>query len=228
MTCQAYDASLGDYVDGTLPPAEAARVEVHVAACARCRALTADFAAIRSIARSLEPHVPPARVWQNVAQATRASRRSSLHAVFFAWRPAAATATVAIIATGLWWVGDRLAVARVGRSSTAAHAGFRYPAAEAGYTSTIASLEALTRAERTALEPGVADVLDSGMTVIDAAIDQSRAALERQPDSDAAQESLFQALRTKVALLQDTLSLVTERREGDEDTGERIISETTP
>jgi hypothetical protein len=64
--------------------------------------------------------------------------------------------------------------------------------------------------------------------VIDAAIDQSRAALERQPDSDAAQESLFQALRTKVALLQDTLSLVTERREGDEDTGERIISETTP
>jgi predicted anti-sigma-YlaC factor YlaD len=212
MTCQAYDASLGNYVDGTLPPAEAARVETHIAVCARCRALAVDFDAIRSMARSLEPHVPPARVWQNVVQATRASRWPSLQAIFFAWRPAAATAMVAVIATGLWWVGDRLSVARIGRSSTAAHGGFGDPAAEAGYTSTIASLEALTRAEGTALEPGVADILDTGMTVIDAAIDQSRAALERQPDSDAAQESLFQALRTKVVLLQDTLSLVTEMR----------------
>jgi hypothetical protein len=99
--------------------------------------------------------------------------------------------------------------------------------AEVHYTSAIARLEALTGTERAELDPAMVDVLDTGMTIIDAAIDQSRAALETEPDSEIAQESLLQALRSKVALLQDTLALVNEMRiEGPD--GGRMMSEMNP
>jgi hypothetical protein len=231
MICQAHDEQLGDYVDGTLPAAEIARLEAHLADCSRCRALAADFRTIRSMARSLEPHVPPPHVWQHVSDAARTSGRWPSLGAFFvtwsagtpgrvpSWQPAAATAMALLIAAGLWWVGNRLSAIVPASSGPAGVTASSHPAfgsaplaAEVHYTSAIASLEALTGAERAALDPGMIDVLDGGMTIIDGAIDQSRAALETEPDSEVAQESLFQALRSKVALLQDTLALVNEMR----------------
>jgi hypothetical protein len=253
MTCQGDHARLGDYVDGALPATEAVQVEAHLATCAPCRSLAADLQRIRSMARSLEPLVPPPHVWRAVAAATqRRSPWASLRLFVVAWQPAAATAMAAVLATGLWWLGDRLSTpSGTAASSAAIEAAGRaafggeerrqgvpgdweerrqgvpgdwekrrqgvpvddvtHHAPEVQYTSTIARLEALTRTERAALDPALVDVLDSGMDVIDAAIDQSRAAVQANPESDAAQESLFQALRTKVALLQDTLALVNDR-----------------
>jgi hypothetical protein len=60
--------------------------------------------------------------------------------------------------------------------------------------------------------------------VIDSAIDQSRAALIAEPGNDVAQQSLFQALRSKVALLQNILALINEMRKGDPDAAARIVS----
>ena len=53
---------------------------------------------------------------------------------------------------------------------------------------------------------------------------ESRDALRIQPQSSLAQESLFEALRHKVALLQDTLALINEMRKGNEEGAARIIS----
>jgi hypothetical protein len=61
--------------------------------------------------------------------------------------------------------------------------------------------------------------------VIDEAINESRAALQSEPQSETAQESLFVALRRKVALLQEMLALINEMREGDQDGAARILSE---
>jgi anti-sigma factor RsiW len=214
MICDVHDERLGDYVDGTLPPGEAARVERHLAGCSRCRALAADFRAIRSTAQSLEGFVPPPRVWQHVAAATQAAgRRPSFGSSLFGWQPVAATAMAMVLSVGLWWIGSRLSTVVTSAQPSAMNAVLSAPlAAEVHYASAIARLEALTGSERAALDPAMIDVLDSGMTIVDAAIDQSRAALATQPDSAIAQESLFQALRTKVALLQDTLALVNEMR----------------
>jgi hypothetical protein len=44
--------------------------------------------------------------------------------------------------------------------------------------------------------------------VLDRAIAESRAAVERDPASVVARESLFQALRQKLGLLQDTIALI--------------------
>jgi anti-sigma factor RsiW len=224
-----YEERLGDYVDGTLPPAEIAPLESHLAGCPRCRAVAADFRAIRSTARSLEPHLPPAHVWTRVSAATRATgRRSSFGAFLFRWQPAAATAMALALSVGLWWIGSRLSslapapsIASGASAVEPAFAGSAPLVAEVHYTSAIASLEALTGTERAALDPMMVDVLDTGLTIIDAAIDQSRAALETEPDSEVAQESL------KVALLQDTLALVNEMRiEGPD--GGRMTSGMSP
>ena len=235
MICEQCDERLGDFVDGTLPPAEIALLEAHLAGCTRCRAVAADFRSIRSMARSLEPYLPPPRVWPRVSAATATTGdRPSVAAWLFTWQPAAATAMAMVLSVGLWWLGSRLSSVTPPPASAAsvnavdtAFPGSAPLAAEGHYTSAIARLEALTGTERAALDPMMVDVLDTGLTIIDAAIDQSRAALETEPDSEVAQESLFQALRSKVALLQDTLALVNEMRiEGPD--GERMTSEMNP
>jgi len=53
-------------------------------------------------------------------------------------------------------------------------------------------------------------------SIIDQAISESRAALKTQPTSTSAQDGLFDALRTKVALLQQTVELINEMRKGNQ------------
>ncbi len=59
-------------------------------------------------------------------------------------------------------------------------------------------------------------MLQKNLTVIDQAIGESRAALQSQPASVNAQNGLFDALRTKVALLQQTVELINEMRQGNQ------------
>jgi anti-sigma factor RsiW len=221
MTCHDCDQRLGEYVDGTLPPSGAAEIGAHLAECLRCAGLAADCLEIRALARMLERQLPPARVWHTLAEATRTPPAwRSMQAIAAAWRPAAAAAMILAFATSLWWTGARLsavtAPARTGASVTflANGADHEHRTAESGYASTIARLEALTDAQRAALDPEMADVLAGGMAVIDTAIDQSRAALATAPESTVARDSLFQALRSKVELLQETLTLMSVMRNG--------------
>ena len=229
MTCQDCDRLLEDYVDGSLPASVLNDVDVHLAHCPRCFAVATDCRAVRMLAGSLEPHLPPARVWHTLAEATRAPRvRPSLYSLVAAWQPAAAAAVLVTCVMSLSWLGDRLWLvstpASVGGAPSSIGDDYSHRIAEGGYTSTIARLEALTDAQRTTLDPEMVDVLATGMTVIDTAIDQSRAALAATPESEVAQESLFQALRSKVELLQDTLGLINDMRNG----AERMAAELNP
>ena len=73
-----------------------------------------------------------------------------------------------------------------------------------------------TAADGNCLNCVAAAKLASSMGVIDKAITESRAALVAQPASRVAQQSLFDAFRRKVALLQDTIALMNELRKGDQ------------
>lgn len=234
MNCDTYAEQLGDYVDGTLADAERLRVEAHLSACARCRAVVSDFDAIRSVAASLEPHAPPPHVWQQLSAATARSRRpwSLLGGSLFRWQAAASAAMSLLLATGLWWMGTRLSTVTrpdVPSASAGPSAPFLVDASHAvteqQYTQAIATLEQITSVERAVLDPDTAEVLETGIILIDDAIAESRAALDTNPDSEVAQESFFQGLHRKVALLQQTLSLINEMRKGNEDGAARIISE---
>ena len=141
-----------------------------------------------------------------------------------------ALAMTVLLSTGLWWVGARLTSSTraayqvsTSESSAAARAGIEEE--EAHFTTAIATLETITNAERTTLDPDTADVLQTSMTVIDDAIAESRAALDTHPESEIAQESLFEALRKKVVVLQRMLALINEMRKGNQDGAARILSE---
>src|SRR5688572_32822338 len=187
MNCKDYEDRLGDYVDGTLDATSRASVEAHLNTCVRCRAVVSDFAAIHSMSRALEPLAPGPQVWQTIAAATASRRRAWLPVgPFPGWQPVLASAMAVMLAAGLWWIGARLSDAAGSVDRTASVATERFDAGqqdvEAQYTMAIARLEQIATAERSALDQDTAYVLDAGLTVIDEAIDESRAALETQPD----------------------------------------------
>ena len=94
--------------------------------------------------------------------------------------------------------------------------------AEQHYQNAIAKLEQAARLDQAAkggsqaaLDPQTAAMLQKNLQVIDQAIAESRSALKAEPLSAPARDSLFDALRRKVALLQDTIALMNEMRKGN-------------
>jgi hypothetical protein len=96
--------------------------------------------------------------------------------------------------------------------------------AEQHYSAAIGDLEKVTQTESGSLDPETAKVVQANLEVIDQAIGQSREALKSQPANPVAQESLFDALRSKVQLLQDTVALINEMRKGNQEGAARIMS----
>lgn len=233
MSCQDYEIALGDYVDGALDQRSHIEVEAHLASCERCRAVVADFAAIRQAALSLEPERPPAHVWTKLSAAFEAEQRSSFHGWGFSWQQSLAASLVTLtLVASLAWLGKELAPINSSSARVAAATTTQEPAsvkaefdlAEAQYTSAIEGLESITEREQSALDMETADVLKANLTVIDGAITESRAALQTEPDNPAAQDSLFDALRSKLELLQDVVALINEMRKGNPEGAARIVS----
>src|SRR5688572_20819873 len=148
MNCRIYQPLLSAYVDATMIGDERTAVESHVRQCAECRALADDLRAIRIVAGSLEPLMPPARVWQRIATAAEAQPRGGwFRTGWLTWRPVTAVAMTAVIATGLWRVGTLLAPAAPPRAiSSVNNAAPAVVAldAEADFTVAIARLEEVT------------------------------------------------------------------------------------
>jgi len=233
-SCQDYEIALGDYVDGTLDERARIEIEAHLASCERCRGVVADFGVIRQAALSLEPQLPPAHVWTKLSTAFEAEQGSSFHSWSFSWQQSLAAALVTItLVASLAWIGKGLSP--VTRSSTQlasatssatepASVGAEFDLAEMQYTNAIAGLESITKSQQAALDMETADVLQANLTVIDGAITESRAALQTEPNNQAAQESLFDALRSKLELLQDVVALINEMRKGNPEGAARIVS----
>jgi hypothetical protein len=229
MNCTICQPLLSTYLDDAMSPADRAAIEAHLQECVECLALAEDLTAIRSAAGSLEPLVPPARVWHQIVAATAAPPETGwFRAEWFAWRSLTAVAMTALIAAGLWRVGLLLSPATPARdvaSLAASVPDSTAAGAEEDFIVAISALEQVTSADRDVLDPDTAVALNAGLTVIDDAISESRAALEAEPQSESAQESLFAAQRRKVALLQEMLALINQMRQGDQDGTARILPE---
>ena len=232
MSCRDYETQIGDYVDGTMNEAERASFESHLAACASCRAVVADFSVIRSASLSLEPQLPPPHVWHKVAAAIEAEPKPLL-GYGGQWRRALApAAAMGLLVVALSWTAGQLTPVpsqRLARNTTATQPEpvsilAEYQLAAQDLTSTIEGLERIADTDRTALDMETADVLKANLTVLDGAIGESREALKKEPENDVAQQSLFEALRNKVALLQDTIALINEMRKGNQEGAARIVS----
>ena len=245
MSCP-YEPQIDDHVDGTLTVADAAAFEAHLPGCAACAAAVEDFRIIRSTARILERREPPSAAWTRVAAGLEAqSRRQSSAAVFSRdrlWVPLAAAAALLIVLGGAsWLVWQRLpqplttsALEPTPETGTEPDPELlqsvetQLKLAEEHYSNAIAGLDAIAKAEDSALDPQTADVLQANLSVIDGAIGESRAALLSEPSNALAQDSLFSALQSKVSLLQDTVALINEMRKGNGQEAARIVSGMNP
>lgn len=210
MNCETLTGLLNDYVDGVRARNDGSdpdRVtfESHLAGCQRCQALVADFSRIRLTASTLEEHVPPPRLWANIAASVDAQPRR-----VFAWIPGAAAAALALVISGAMWVAWTHFPSQSQQPAGVALEQEPAAPAEAQYEKAIAALERLASAQDAALDPQTRAVLQQNLATIDRAIDESRAALADEPASALAQDSLLDALDTKVALLQDAVALTSE------------------
>ena len=242
MNCQDYRDAIAEFVDGALDPARQRELERHVEGCPACRALVADLKSIQAAAFTLDrielpPHILPslkARLAEEPLPAARGrllafpgSRTARL-----AWF-AAAAALIAITTAGI------LSLRRPDAMHTTEQAAVATPAADSDdavasvqaelqlatehYEKAIQQLEQIARSENGTLDPQVAAVFQRNLQVIDQAIGESRAALQTQPTSADVQESLFDAMRSKVALLQQTVELINEMRKGNSAEAGRLI-----
>jgi hypothetical protein len=233
MNCQDYEIALGDYVDGTLDERSRIEFETHLASCDRCRAVVADLGVIRRATLALEPELPAPHMWSKLSAAFEAEHASTFHRWGFTWQTLAASVVTLTLVAGLTWIGHGLAPIKAPSGQLASAAPTQTEAisvkaqfdlAEAQYTSAITGLESITKSEQSALDMDTADVLQANLSVIDGAITESRAALQTEPDNPAAQESLFDALRSKLELLQDVVALINEMRKGNPEGAARIVS----
>jgi hypothetical protein len=239
MNCEACQVQIGDFVDGTLDSPAEDHLLAHLATCPDCRAMADDFKAIRLTARRLDQPVPPERVWTKLAAALEAERHERRRwwpfAFAPAWHMAAAACVLLVVAGGITWTAWRYVTPPAALVSTEPGQSAVDPdlvrsvetelkLAEEHYEKAIAGLEQITEAGRSTLDPQVAAVLQKNLSVIDQAIGESRDALRTQPGSDVAQESLFGALRSKVMLLQETITLINEMRKGNQEGAAQIVS----
>ena len=211
MTCEQCHAWLGDAVDGTLDEDRQAQITAHVAGCAACRDLLNDLTSIRVAAANLERRIPPPEVWRSIAERVERSSPRSQRTQFV--RFAAAAVLVMMLGAGAWFgISREWRGANGGASSALVQsAASELQLAEQHYQNAITALEQLTDDKNNALDPSVAADIARSLSSIDRAIDDSRAALKSEPNSFVAQTSLLEALRMKVALLQETVSLMNPR-----------------
>jgi hypothetical protein len=241
MSCQEFEILIGDAADGALDAVSRQRLDAHLAVCPACRQMADDFDLIRAATRDLERPVPSPQVWTRIAAAIdrgsdpmSRSVSGGLTLLPRAWPQFVAAAASVVLVTGIAWMALRdpgstanpnpPAIAPRPDTDVDVDPDQELKLAEDHYVTAINGLEEITKTSAEDLDPETAGVLQANLSVIDQAIGESRAALRQEPASEQAQESLFEALRHKVALLQDAVALINEMRAGNAAGAARIVS----
>lgn len=242
MTCTDLREHLADLVEGTTPAAHREAIDRHLAACEACRRLVADLRRIAQTAGTLDRLPLPPGSWARLAARLREEPgfAGGTHPARLSWTwLAVAAVLVAAVGWAVWSVvrpAGAPASSQAPAGATAASApGNARPAAlvetiemeleQAGrhYENAFKALEQMAASEDSPLDPAVMATLRENLAVIDKAIDESRVALGANPEDPLAQESLLEAFRRKVGLLQDTIALLNEMRKGDQSGAARIV-----
>ena len=226
MTCHDYDALLARDLEGELSPEERRSAEAHLTDCGRCSALRAELLGIAVAARELPLMSPSRDLWDGIAaridapvlelQPPAVRRAGGRH-----FRMFAAAAALVIATAGATYL---ITLASVGRDETrtattpsdetaprigdsAGNAGVvlvydsATTAADAAFDREVVQLRALLEQRRPNLDSATVAILERNLQIIDWAIAESRAALEKDPGSVLLNRQLHNALGKKVQVL---------------------------
>ena len=228
--CERYLNAIHELVDGTLGPIRRAELELHLESCDGCRALADDLQEIARSARSLDVLEPPERVWKSIAGRLRTERGVT--------EPAGALgrhrsmAMLAIAAALVLAVGASLFMLRAPvtppQTSTTAQAPGEPASGNAASEDPVQSVVKELAVTETAfqnlveaseatntVDPKTAAALKKNLLVMNEAINETRKALDVDPQSAPARASLYEVLKQKIQFLQDTIALMNEMRQGD-------------
>ena len=197
MKCQDAQQALDARLNGTAKRAEAEALDAHVASCGDCRARLEDALRLQAELRLIGTEGPSPRGWDGIAARLEADPEFQ--------RLAAASAPA---------VAGQTSTPAGGTEALVTSIESELELAARHYENAIAGLERVASEGETPLDPAVMATVRENLEIIDQAIDDSRQALRTDPQSQMAQESLFDAFRRKVALLQDTIALMNELRRG--------------
>ena len=224
----AYTDRLSDYIDDELDPREHDEVSRHLASCAECRGIANELRAVAARAASLPDRAPEADLWAGVAAqigagggrvatfSPRAPRRFS----FTLPQLAAAGIALMVLSGGMVWLaktGDpRVDFPKVAARDTASPAPAESGTAmgvapvmlsEPQFQGAVEDLQRVLQANRARLDPETVRILEENLATIDAAIQQSRQALEQDPANTFLNNHLASAQQRKLALLRRATAL---------------------
>jgi anti-sigma factor RsiW len=271
MTCEAFDAALPDYLEGTLDDSLRDAVEMHLRECVRCAGLVRDIENIRKEAGALPELVPSRDLWEGIEARIAApvipltARPERQRGFAPAWMGVAAAALI-VSTAGITYMltarslapsqGDSVAQAipsaagtqpkmdsepspksstssvaaapeRIdgGNAANVSARGGSSPgragipsrlasrtqsgpsSSDAIYGKQIEMLQQIVTQRKTQLDSSTVAIIEKNLRIIDAAIEQSRAALAKDPASRLLSEQLTHALDKKVELLRTAVML---------------------
>jgi len=222
MTCEHLTERLDDYLDGELSEAEFQEVELHLAGCPRCREEERAGRAVVAMAAALpRQQQPPRDLWPGIAEEIGRRRRFTLFSSA-ASRPvvwwAAGLAAAAAVVVAVWIVprgtahGPAVAGPDPRTVVQRASAGVALDGldeAEREYQRATAELMAALGTRRASLSPETTASIDENLRVIDQALAEIRAALERDPGSPRLGRMLASTYEKKIETLRRVLKLTT-------------------
>lgn len=227
LTCEAFESQLPAWLEGDLDMSATADAELHLAACARCRALVADLEQVTDAAAALPVLTPSRDLWAGI------EARIAAPVVALPVRPsrprwhlgAIAAGLVAVTSLATWQVARRTApapeavvsasaptvtapaptleapIAEPVATPVSAEPRAPRPAARVTYAEEINKLRAVVEARANDLDPATVAIIESSIATIDAAIVEAKAALDRDPASRFLEAQLNKSLERKLSLL---------------------------
>jgi anti-sigma factor RsiW len=245
MACEQYLNSIHEAVDGTIGPIRRAELELHLDQCEACRALRDDLQRIHDAAAALPTLDAPDGAWLQIAGRLRQEGRISAAPAarprrHYAGWLAAAAAVILAAGSAVLLLTQRSAPsgttpapvssptatapgnAANGKSVEAVTS--EVETAQQQFEKAIADLEKVVKTNQQALDPGTSQTIDKNLGIIDQAIAENRVAVKTEPANVAARETLFEALRQKVSLLQDTITLINEMRKGNNAAAAQLVN----
>lgn len=199
MSCDDCLEHLDDWLDGALDADTSARVAEHVASCDECHQIAEDAKFLRPLVAEWPKEVePPRDLWPEV-------RAAIAPAPAHRWQAPRALAAAAflLVALGSGAVGYWL------RDVPAPLAASAPPIDVARFESQVgtasAELAAAVEARRDELDPETYATVQRNLAIIDAAIAETRRALEQDPDDRRAADALVAAHQQKIRMLRQVL-----------------------
>jgi hypothetical protein len=218
ITCEEFDAHLGDFLEGGLDGSERQNAEAHLTGCSRCRGLVADLNEIRDEAARLPVLRPTHDLWNGIGKRIETpgiaigERRP-------AWQSrvrlaSAAVLLVAVTAAVTWKIANDRPLPAVASSDSVAQPGTDVTLASnrlaRSYDVKIAEIRAILDRRAGSLDSSTMRVLAINLRVIDEAIERVRTALDSMPSNPLLSQKLERAYELKLNTLRQFAEMSTE------------------